>query len=76
MVSVMNATWSTTCDQDSSLLSRTPKAAEIVSPLPQTPSKPASSTMRAESPLCASIRKAISGRVSRRLSAVVRRSLI
>src|SRR5437773_8740939 len=29
------ATWSTTCDQDSSLLSRTPNDAEIVRPLPQ-----------------------------------------
>src|SRR5213592_1900687 len=71
----MKATWSTTCDQDSSLLSRTPNDAEIVRPLPQMPSKPASSTMRAERPLCASIRKAISGRVISRLSTVVGRSL-
>ena len=60
----MKATWSVTCDHESSLLSLTPKAAEIESPLPQIPSNPASSAIRAESPLWASMRKAISGRVT------------
>src|SRR5258708_7595920 len=59
----MNPTWSTTWVQDSSLLSRTPNEADIVSPLAQIPSKPASSTMRADSPSCASMRKVSSGRV-------------
>src|SRR6266850_4633239 len=67
----MKATWSTTWVQLSSLLSRTPKEADKVSPLAQIPSKPASSKMRAESPSWASIMKAMSGRVTRRRSWVV-----
>src|SRR5215831_691478 len=72
----MKATWSTTCVQESSLLSRTPKDAETVRPLAQMPSKPVSSTMRADSPSWASIRNAISGRVTRRRSWVVVRTVI
>ncbi len=52
-------------------MSRTPNVAEMVSPLPQSPSKPASSTIFAESPSWASMRKAISDRVISRRSAVV-----
>src|SRR5262245_25919754 len=69
----MNATWSTTWVQDSSLWSRTPTEADIVSPLAQIPSKPASSTMRADSPSCASMRKASSELVMSRRSRVVHR---
>src|SRR6185436_18638100 len=64
--SAMKATWSTTWVQLSSLLSRTPNEAETVRPLAQMASKPVSSTIRAESPSWASMRKAISGRVNRR----------
>src|SRR5215510_11624665 len=72
----MKATWSTTCVQESSLLSRTPKEAETVRPLAQIPSKPASSTMRADSPSWASIKNAVSGRVTSRRSWVVVRTVI
>ena len=50
-------TWATTSDTDSSFESRTALDAEIDNPLPQRPSNPASSAIRADSPLCASIRK-------------------
>ena len=56
LASAMNSTTSSTWVQLASLLSRTPIAAEIERPLPHRPRKPASSAMRAERPLCASIR--------------------
>src|SRR5271154_4458117 len=52
----MNSSWSTTCVQLASLLSRTPNCAEIDNPEAQIPLKPASRTMRADNPLCASMR--------------------
>src|SRR5215813_11291011 len=72
----MKATCSTTCVQESSLLSRTPKEAETVRPLAQIASKPASSTMRADNPSWASMRKAMSGRVTMCRSWVVVRTVI
>ena len=68
--SLMNSSTSSTCVQLASLLSRTPSAAEIESPLPQMPLKPASSAILALRPLCASIRKPSSSPVSSCLSAV------
>src|SRR5260370_28081388 len=69
----MTPTWSTTWVQDSSLLSRTPNEADIVSPLAQIRSRPAAWTMRADSPSCASMRKVSSGRVMSWRSRVVHR---
>src|SRR6266702_5896907 len=60
----MNSSVSTTCVQLASLLSRTPYCAEIARPEPQMPLKPASRAMRAEMPLCASIRNSSSLLVS------------
>src|SRR3954447_18043243 len=57
----MNSTTSSTCVQLASLLSRTPSAAEMESPLAQMPRKPASSTIRALNPLCASIKNSSRG---------------
>ena len=45
-----------TCVQEASLLSRTPREAEMDRPLPQIPLKPASWTIRALRPLWASIK--------------------
>src|SRR5258706_16189650 len=53
----MNSSRSSACVQDASLLSRRPRLAEIDRPDAQMPGKPASSTIFAERPLCASIRK-------------------
>src|SRR3984885_2686840 len=61
LASAMNSSISTTCVQLASLLSRTPNCAEIDSPDAQMPLKPASRTMRADRPLCASIRNSSSG---------------
>src|SRR5688572_10168589 len=61
VMSLMNSRTSRTWVQDASLLSRTPSAAEMLNPLPQMPLNPASSAMRAERPLCASIMNSSSG---------------
>ncbi len=71
VASLINSSTSKTCVQEASLLSRTPRAAEMERPLPQIPLKPASSTIFADNPLCASIRKAISGELTIDLSCVV-----
>ena len=65
VASAMNSSISSTWVQEASLLSRTPSAADIERPEAQMPSKPASSTIFAESPLCASMMKASSGERSR-----------
>src|SRR6478609_5998381 len=57
VASAMYSATSTTCVQLASLLSRTPSDAEIESPLAQMALKPASSAMRADRPLCASMMK-------------------
>src|SRR4051812_11126350 len=54
VASAMNSTTSMTWVQLASLLSRTPNCADIVRPLPQIALKPASSAIRADSPLWAS----------------------
>ena len=51
----MNSNTSKTWVHDASLLSRTPMADDMVSPEAQIPLNPASSTIFAERPLCASI---------------------
>src|SRR6202034_1588905 len=61
LASAMNSSISTTCVQLASLLSRTPNCAEIDSPDAQIPLNPASRTMRADRPLCASMRNSSSG---------------
>src|SRR5687767_5423963 len=55
VTSLMNSRTSSTCVHEASLLSRTPRAAEMLRPLPQIPLKPASSTILAERPLWASM---------------------
>ena len=64
----MNSSISRTWVQEASLLSRTPSAADIERPEAQMPSNPASSTIFAESPLCASMMKERAGARSRALS--------
>ena len=61
----MNSSISRTWVQEASLLSRTPSAADIERPEAQMPSNPASSTILAESPLCASMMKERAGAWSR-----------
>src|SRR5689334_23217409 len=68
----MNSSTSRTWVQDASLLSRTPSAADIERPDAQIPAKPASSTIFAESPLWASMRKLSPGERSSRRSAAKR----
>src|SRR5262245_58264716 len=53
----MNSSTSSTCVHDASLLSRRPRLAEIDRPDAQMPGNPASSTIFADRPLWASIRK-------------------
>ena len=72
VASAMNSTTSSTCVQLASLLSRTPSAAEIDSPLAQMPGKPASSTIRALRPLWASSRHSTCGDARSCRKAVVR----
>src|SRR6476620_9019286 len=60
VASDMNSSMSTTCVQLASLQSRTPNCAESARPLAQMPLNPASSTMRALRPLCASIKNSSS----------------
>src|SRR5262245_61638204 len=60
----MNSSISRTCVHEASLLSRTPYCAERHSPLAQIPGNPASSAMRADSPLCASSRNSSCGEAS------------
>ena len=57
----MYSSWSSTWVQDASLLSRRPSMADMDSPDAQTPANPASSTIFADRPLCASIRKPRAG---------------
>ena len=57
----MNSSTSRTWVQEASLLSRTPSAAETVRPDAQMPGKPASSTILADRPSWASMRKVSSG---------------
>ena len=61
VASAMNSSMSTTWVQEASLLSRRPSMAEIDSPEAQMPRKPASSTILAERPLCASMMKLSAG---------------
>jgi hypothetical protein len=68
VASDMNSRISRTCVQDASLLSLTPSAAETARPDAQMPRKPASSTIFADRPLWASMRKESSGEVSSRRS--------
>ena len=65
LASAMNSSTSSTCVQDASLLSRNPSEAEIDRPDAQMPANPASSTILADSPLCASIRNDRPGEQSR-----------
>jgi hypothetical protein len=71
VASLMNSTTSRTCVQLASLASRTPSDVAIERPLAQIPPKPASSTIFAERPLWASIRKESSALSTRRRSLVV-----
>ncbi len=57
----MNSNTSSTCVHDASLRSRSPRAAEIARPDAQISGKPASSTIFAERPLCASMANVSSG---------------
>ena len=61
VASAMNSMQSSVWVHDASLQSRTPRLADIVNPLAQMPSNPASSTIRALKPLCASARNARDG---------------
>jgi len=61
VASLINSSTSNTCVHEASLLSLTPSAAEMESPLPHIPLKPASSAIFADNPLWASIKNAISG---------------
>jgi hypothetical protein len=75
VASAMNSRMSTTWVQLSSLLSRTACCADSASPEPQMPLNPASSTMRADRPLCASRMNSVCGDCSKPLSWVVFRSM-
>ena len=65
MASAMNSSTSSTWVHEASLLSLTPRAAETVRPDAQIAGKPASSTIFADSPSWASMRKVSSGDSSR-----------
>src|SRR5213080_4208008 len=62
VASLMKSKISSAWVQLASLQSRTPSAADIDKPLAQIPAKPASSTIFALRPLCASIKKSNCGR--------------
>ncbi len=68
MYSSISSTWV----HDASLLSRNPSMADIDSPEAQMPANPASSTIFADRPLCASMMKASSGEVSNARNAPAR----
>jgi hypothetical protein len=71
VASDMNSRMPTTWVQLSSLLSRTACCADSARPDPQMPLKPASSTMRADRPLCASRMNSVCDDSSRFFSWVV-----
>jgi hypothetical protein len=72
----MNSSTSRTCVHDASLLSRRPRLAEIDNPEAQMPGNPASSTILADNPLCASMRKVRNGELisARKAAAPTRRA--